>query len=101
MDRPNPMPPWNFRRSNGGEAKSVAGPGSFSQNSKTKSTSPPTNSTGQVIGNKQSKIYHLSNCPNYSDVSEQNLGLFQNAGRSRKSWLQKSTELSLNLFYDN
>jgi len=36
-----------------------------------------SSSPGPVIGNRNSKIYHLSNCPDYSNVSEKNRVMFQ------------------------
>ncbi|HEX8922293.1 MAG TPA: Ada metal-binding domain-containing protein, partial [Pyrinomonadaceae bacterium] len=33
---------------------------------------PPVASTGEIIGNKNSKIYHRPNCPGYKSVSEKN-----------------------------
>src|SRR5262245_21415337 len=53
-----PMPPWDFRRS-GHPAKAPF-------------WETPTTATGPIIGNRNSKIYHLPNCPDFSKVSERN-----------------------------
>jgi endonuclease YncB( thermonuclease family) len=53
----SPVPPWDFRR-----GKTAKAPGA----------TPPTMASGQIIGNRNSKIYHLPNCPGYSKVSERN-----------------------------
>jgi Metal binding domain of Ada len=50
------MPPLDFRR-----GKTAKAPG----------VKPPA-ATEPIIGNRNSKIYHLSNCPDYSKVSERN-----------------------------
>jgi micrococcal nuclease len=54
---PSPTPPWDFRR--GKTAKAPGAP-------------PPTTAGGQIIGNRNSKIYHLPNCPDYNKVSANN-----------------------------
>jgi deoxyribonuclease I len=33
---------------------------------------PATTAIGSIIGNRNSKIYHLPNCPDYPKVSERN-----------------------------
>jgi len=47
---PNPVPPWEFRHP------------------------PPATAAanGPIIGNRNSRIYHLPNCPDYQKVSERN-----------------------------
>ena len=53
---PSPTPPWEFRR-----GKTAKTPGA---------KPPTTTAAGQIIGNRNSKIYHLPACPDYSKVSE-------------------------------
>jgi endonuclease YncB( thermonuclease family) len=48
---PHPVPPWEWR-----QAK----------------RSPPPPPTSPIIGNRGSRIYHRSDCPNYGDVSPRN-----------------------------
>ena len=43
------------------------------------STSTASNTTGVIIGNKNSHIYHLPNCPDYDKVSQKNRVEFQSA----------------------
>ena len=53
---------------------------------KTQSTTPSAGSTGTtsspVIGNKNSKIYHLPGCPGYNTVSEKNQVKFNSASEA-------------------
>lgn len=42
----------------------------------------PAPSTGEVIGNKNSKKYHLPNCPGYAQVSEKNRVPFKSAAEA-------------------
>ncbi len=53
----SPVPPWDFRR--GKTAKAPGAP-------------TPTTAAGPIVGNRNSKIYHLPACPDYSKVSERN-----------------------------
>jgi beta-lactamase superfamily II metal-dependent hydrolase/methylphosphotriester-DNA--protein-cysteine methyltransferase len=41
-----------------------------------------SNSSGQIIGNKNSKKYHLPGCPGYNSVSEKNRVPFQSAAEA-------------------
>jgi endonuclease YncB( thermonuclease family) len=74
---PNPLPPWFFRR----DRSNATGGGSLKEMGK------PT--TAAIIGNRNSKIYHLLDCPDHEKVSERNRVLFmserdaQAAGYSR------------------
>jgi endonuclease YncB( thermonuclease family) len=52
--RPNPQPPWEYRHPD--------------QSSPTPTSQP----SGKIIGNRNSSIYHLPNCPDYNKVSERN-----------------------------
>lgn len=53
---------------------------------KPQTTTPPASSTetasGGVIGNKNSKIYHLPGCPGYKTVSEKNQVVFKSAAEA-------------------
>jgi endonuclease YncB( thermonuclease family)/methylphosphotriester-DNA--protein-cysteine methyltransferase len=40
---------------------------------------PPAVATGEIVGNKNSKIYHRPNCPGYNSVSEKNQVRFKSA----------------------
>jgi hypothetical protein len=57
-----PMPPWDYRRSGRTPKAPVKLPGA----------KPATPATGPIVGNRNSKIYHLPNCPDYSKVAERN-----------------------------
>lgn len=57
---PNPLPPWEFRKA---EQKSSV-------------NAEKALIVGIIIGNKQSKIYHLYSCPDHSKVSPSNLRAF-------------------------
>lgn len=58
----NPIPPWNFRRKLLIEENPVA---------------PLSSGELPIIGNKNSKIYHLPNCDSYSKVSPRNRIMFR------------------------
>jgi len=59
---PLPTPPWDFRHGARTAKAPVKAPGS----------KPATTASGPIIGNRNSKIYHLPNCPDYSKVAERN-----------------------------
>jgi endonuclease YncB( thermonuclease family) len=71
----SPIPPWDFRRDKIEEAPGVA---------------PTTTATGPIIGNRNSKIYHLSNCPDYSKVSERNRVPFKNEAEAQAAGYRKA-----------
>ncbi|HMO19195.1 MAG TPA: thermonuclease family protein [Oligoflexia bacterium] len=52
--QPNPIPPWEFRKS---------GPMKYQI---------PSHEEGKIIGNKNSKVYHWPGCPSYGKVSPKN-----------------------------
>jgi micrococcal nuclease len=58
---PNPTPPWDFRRGSRELPLKRVTPGVVE---------------GEVIGNRNSKIYHLPNCPDYNKVAERNREIF-------------------------
>lgn len=59
--QPNPQPPWEFRH----------GPTPPTSSAPPISGSPPARA-GQIIGNRNSLIYHRPDCPDYGKVSERN-----------------------------
>lgn len=48
-------------------------------------SAPNGNSDGKIIGNKNSKIYHLPGCSSYSKVSEKNQVKFESAAEAEKA----------------
>ena len=72
---PSPTPPWDFRR-----GKTAKAPG----------VTPPATATGQIIGNRNSKIYHLPNCPDYSKVSERNRVRFETEAEAQAAGYRKA-----------
>jgi hypothetical protein len=73
---PAPIAPWDFRH----PGKETSDPPAITN----------TTPTGQIIGNRRSKIYHLSNCPNYSDVSSQNRVYFKSEEEAVKAGYRKA-----------
>ena len=73
----SPIPPWDFRR-----GKTAKAPG----------VKPPTTTTaaGQIIGNRNSKIYNMSNCPDYSKVSERNRVPFKTEAEAQAAGYRKA-----------
>jgi endonuclease YncB( thermonuclease family) len=62
------------------KATTVAAPATEAGQSTNSNTT--NTAAGPVIGNKNSKIYHLSNCPGYDKVSEKNQVKFQSAAEA-------------------
>lgn len=72
---PSPTPPWDFR---GG--KTAKAPGA----------KPIATATGPIIGNRNSKIYHLPNCPDYNKVSEKNRAPFASEAEAQAAGYRKA-----------
>jgi len=51
---------------------------------------PPVPSSGQVIGNKNSKIYHAPGCPGYASVSERNRVTFRSAAEAEAAGYRRA-----------
>jgi micrococcal nuclease len=56
----HPVPPWEWRKGQRASSTAASAP----------ADGPPP--LGAVIGNKRSKVYHWSGCPDYEKVSAQN-----------------------------
>ena len=75
---PAPKPPWLFRRGErGAEVKAQGG-------------RPTTPATGPIIGNRNSKIYHLPNCPDHSKVAERNRVPFKTEAEAQAAGYRKA-----------
>jgi endonuclease YncB( thermonuclease family) len=66
---PSPVPPWEFRRGKREQKVDVTA---------------PAGTSGEVIGNKNSRIYHRSDCPDYRKVSERNRVMFGTPAEAEK-----------------
>lgn len=75
---PSPPPPWLFRRGDRGAAV------------KTPGGKPTTPAIEPIIGNRNTKIYHLPNCPGYSKVSGHNRVLFKSGDEAEASGYRKA-----------
>lgn len=64
----NPTPPWEFRERKRGENAPQAVP-----------------STIRIIGNRNSGIYHRSDCPDFNRVSERNRVTFRTEDEAKKA----------------
>lgn len=73
--QPSPQPPWEFRR--GSTAPAPSAPVS-------------TPSSGQIIGNRNSRIYHAPGCPDYNKVSEKNRVYFNNQTEAERAGFRKA-----------
>lgn len=73
----SPMPPWEFRQ--GGKAAIAA-----------VSKPPAMVVVGPIIGNRNSKIYHLPNCPDFSKVSEKNRVPFETEAEAQAAGYRKA-----------
>jgi endonuclease YncB( thermonuclease family) len=74
--QPNPQPPWEFRH-----------PDQASTNQPTQQT---RQQSGKIIGNKNSQIYHLSNCPDYSKSAEKNRVYFESEAEAQRAGFRKA-----------
>jgi len=73
----SPVPPWEFRES-GKTAKAPVG-------------KPPAMVViGPIIGNRNSKIYHLPNCPDFNKVSERNRVPFKTEAEAQAAGYRKA-----------
>ncbi len=80
---PSPTPPWEFRR--GKTAKAPGSSGIAGRGPK-----PPATATGPIIGYRNSNIYHLPNCPDYSKVSERNRVPFKTEAEAQAAGYRKA-----------
>jgi len=72
----SPTPPWDFRRG---------------KTAKTPVSRPPMMVVvGPIVGNRNSKIYHLPNCPDYSKVSERNRVPFKTEAEAQAAGYRKA-----------
>jgi endonuclease YncB( thermonuclease family) len=76
---PSPTPPWDFRRG---------------KTAKTQGVKPAATAIGPIIGNRNSKIYHLPNCPDYSKVSERNRVSFKSESEAEAAGYRKARNCS-------
>ena len=72
----SPTPPWDFRR-----GKTAKAPGS---------KPPAMVVVGPIVGNRSSKIYHMSNCPDYNKVSERNRVPFKTEAEAQVAGYRKA-----------
>lgn len=72
----NPLPPWDFRH-----------PGKETSDAPAQTKAPVT---GQIIGNRNSMIYHLPNCPSYSQVSPKNRVPFKTEEEAQRAGYRKA-----------
>jgi endonuclease YncB( thermonuclease family) len=76
---PSPTPPWDLRRG---------------KTAKTQGVKPAATVIGPIIGNRNSKIYHLPNCPDYSKVSERNRVPFKTEAEAQSAGYRKARNCS-------
>jgi len=72
----SPVPPWEFRESG--------------KTAKARHAKPLATATGPIIGNRNSKIYHLPNCPDYSKVAERNRVPFKTEAEAQATGYRKA-----------
>ncbi|HZE72487.1 MAG TPA: thermonuclease family protein [Pyrinomonadaceae bacterium] len=74
---PSPVPPWEYRDSSKQNASKV-------QYEPQTATSPES-SSGSIIGNKRSMIYHWPGCPYYKDIAPSNRVYFKSPEEAEKA----------------
>lgn len=72
--QPNPTPPWEFRHPK--QAQLLPELEEFSP--------------GKIIGNRNSNVYHLPNCPDYHKVSERNRIYFSSVIEAERAGFRKA-----------
>ena len=72
----NPVPPWLWRK---GQTTARAA-----------SQTGPKVGNGDVRGNKNSKVYHLSNCPGYTAMSPKNVQPFKTEKEAQAAGFRKA-----------
>ena len=83
-----PVPPWEFRHSE--PAEPIAAPSAPVTASPSVATTPGQRTTGRIIGNRNSGIYHLPNCPDYSRIAERNREYFDTEADAMKAGFRKA-----------
>jgi endonuclease YncB( thermonuclease family) len=72
----SPTPPWDFRHA---------------QRAGSSASLPPSSPvSGRIIGNRNSGIYHLAECPDYARISERNRVYFGSENEARRSGFRKA-----------
>jgi deoxyribonuclease-1 len=61
-----------------------------SKTAKAPGAKPTAPATGPIIGNRNSKIYHLPNCPDYNKVTEPNRAPFKNEAEAQAAGYKKA-----------
>lgn len=77
--RANPTPPWEWRHPEQATAKRNTEP-----------MKPVQNSNGRIIGNRNSKIYHRPDCPDYQKVSEKNRMYFSTNAEAERAGFRRA-----------
>ena len=72
--QPNPLPPWEFRH---GAQPPASG-------------TTTQASSGKIIGNRNSMIFHLPTCPDYSKTAEKNRVYFNSVEEAEKAGFRKA-----------
>ena len=103
---PAPIPPWVYRKAGRGQAPDLSDlvPFGAETEGSTPSRGPPASSPllgvsvepdlasstspYPVIGNRKSHIYHLPDCPNYSQVASKNRVSFNSAAEAEEAGYQ-------------
>lgn len=83
-----PVTPWDFRRSErvGGAATDRG----QSQPAASGETSASTSVSGNIVGNKNSRKYHLPGCPGYDQTLEKNRVYFKSAAEAEAAGFTKA-----------
>jgi hypothetical protein len=76
--QPNPIPPWEWRALQPGESIPTT-------------TEPaPQPLSGQIIGNRNSRVYHRPDCPDYQKVSEKNRVYFSTTEEAEREGFRQA-----------
>jgi hypothetical protein len=76
--QPNPQPLWEFGHPDQSPSSAAA---------------PGRSSSGQIVSNKNSMVYHLSNCPDYQETAERNRVCFNSEAEAQRDEFRKARKL--------
>lgn len=79
-----PIPPWEFRHPKRGRASSAGG------NLLSEPSDNPDTTPMQIIGNRNSQIYHRPECPSYMTTKPENRVMFNSAAEAEAAWYHRA-----------
>ncbi|HKS26543.1 MAG TPA: thermonuclease family protein [Pyrinomonadaceae bacterium] len=85
----SPLAPWDFRRSERA-GRTADGGNESRQTAATSQASASPSATGNIVGNRNSRKYHLPGCPGYNQTAEKNRVYFRTAQEAEAAGYTKA-----------